>query len=113
MKALEEDAQERYKRKQEREKVAAGLKEKGNEEFRQGNYEKALDFYTQVCSSLVRVYELQFEKIFLMICIRRLDISACTSMVSDHSLLYSHEEASYLYLSRLDSWPWWLSWMSI
>ena len=51
MKALEEDAQERFKRKRAREKVAEGLKEKGNEEFRQGNYEKALDFYTQVGSS--------------------------------------------------------------
>ena len=48
MKAMENDAQERFKRKQEREKVAKGLKEKGNEEFRQGNYEAALDFYTQV-----------------------------------------------------------------
>ena len=51
MKALEEDAQERFKRKRAREKVAEGLKEKGNEEFRTGNYEKALDFYTQVGST--------------------------------------------------------------
>ena len=48
MKALEDDAQDRFRRKQARQKVANGLKEKGNEEFRQGNYESAMEFYSQV-----------------------------------------------------------------
>ena len=52
MKALEDDAQDRFRRKQARQKVANGLKEKGNEEFRQGKYEEALEFYTQVLLSL-------------------------------------------------------------
>ena len=48
MKVLEADAKDRAKRRHEREKIANGLKEKGNTEFKQGNYEQALDFYTQV-----------------------------------------------------------------
>ena len=52
MKALEDDAQDRFRRKQARQKVANSLKEKGNEEFRQGKYEEALEFYTQVLLSL-------------------------------------------------------------
>lgn len=49
MKVVEADAKERAKRKKERMKVAEGYKEKGNNEFRQGNFETALDWYTQVC----------------------------------------------------------------
>ena len=45
---MEADAKERYERKKAAEKVAAGLKEKGNAAFRQGNYEEALDWYDKV-----------------------------------------------------------------
>ncbi|XP_062595259.1 tetratricopeptide repeat protein 12-like [Saccostrea cucullata] len=47
MAAMEADARERAERRKVGEKKANELKEKGNEEFRQGNYEKALEFYTE------------------------------------------------------------------
>ena len=48
MAAVEADAKERAQRRGERMKIAEGYKEKGNVEFRGGNFEKALDWYTQV-----------------------------------------------------------------
>lgn len=47
MAAMEVDARERAERRQAGEKKANELKEKGNEEFRQGNYEKALELYSE------------------------------------------------------------------
>ncbi|KAK3107524.1 hypothetical protein FSP39_016660 [Pinctada imbricata] len=47
MAALEADANERAARRKANEKEANILKEKGNEEFRQGNYNKALALYTE------------------------------------------------------------------
>ncbi|KAJ8316039.1 hypothetical protein KUTeg_006053 [Tegillarca granosa] len=47
MAALEKDAEERYQRKKEARKEADQIKERGNDEFRQGNYEKALELYTE------------------------------------------------------------------
>lgn len=47
MSAMEVDARERAERRQAGEKKANELKEKGNEEFRQGNYEKALELYSE------------------------------------------------------------------
>lgn len=46
--ALEQDAQERYERKKKMTKLANELKEKGNKEFKEKNYEKAIEYYTQV-----------------------------------------------------------------
>uniref|UniRef100_W5LGD5 Tetratricopeptide repeat domain 12 n=1 Tax=Astyanax mexicanus TaxID=7994 RepID=W5LGD5_ASTMX len=46
MKALEEDADERRKRRQVKEELAK-LKEKGNKAFAQGEYEVAVKFYTE------------------------------------------------------------------
>ncbi|KAH3699825.1 hypothetical protein DPMN_074787 [Dreissena polymorpha] len=48
MKAFEADAQARAARREARNKVAEEWKEKGNAEFRLGNFEKALEFYTKV-----------------------------------------------------------------
>ena len=48
MSIMEQDAKERYERRKQNYKIADGLKEKGNEEFKNGNNEKAIDFYTQV-----------------------------------------------------------------
>ena len=48
MAAMESDAMDRAKRRQIRQKEANVIKEKGNEEFRLGNYPTALDHYTQV-----------------------------------------------------------------
>ena len=53
MAALEADANERAARRKVNEKEANILKEKGNEEFRQGNYDKALALYTEVCLYIV------------------------------------------------------------
>ena len=48
MKALEFDANERHKRKQENLKISNDLKEKGNVEYQNKNFEKAIQFYTEV-----------------------------------------------------------------
>ncbi|CAF0754743.1 unnamed protein product [Brachionus calyciflorus] len=45
--ALEKDANERYERKKKATQEANELKEKGNEEFKCKNYEKAIEFYTE------------------------------------------------------------------
>lgn len=45
---MEKDAQERYERKQKNTKLANQLKDKGNIEFQNKNYEKAIDLYTEV-----------------------------------------------------------------
>ncbi|XP_022329619.2 tetratricopeptide repeat protein 12-like [Crassostrea virginica] len=47
MAAMEADARERAERRKIAEKKANELKEKGNDEFRQGNFEKALELYTE------------------------------------------------------------------
>jgi hypothetical protein len=60
MAAVEADAKERAKRKAERMKIAEGYKEKGNVEFRGGNYEQALDWYTQV----VKFHEISLSASF-------------------------------------------------
>jgi len=48
MSVMEADARERASRRAGRIKVAEEWKEKGNVEFRQGNMEKALEYYTEV-----------------------------------------------------------------
>lgn len=48
MKILEKDANERFERKKENNRVANEFKEKGNEQFKLKNYKKALEFYDEV-----------------------------------------------------------------
>lgn len=48
MAAMEADAKERAERRKERETTANTLKEQGNTEFKQGNFQKALELYNQV-----------------------------------------------------------------
>lgn len=48
--ALEQDAKERYERRKQNEKIANELKDKGNSEFSNLNYEKAIEYYTEVMS---------------------------------------------------------------
>jgi hypothetical protein len=45
---MEKDAKERFERRKQNYKIADGLKEKGNEQFKNGYNEKAIEFYTQV-----------------------------------------------------------------
>ncbi len=45
---LESDAKERYERRKLNTKLANELKDKGNVEFQNGNYEKAIEFYSEV-----------------------------------------------------------------
>jgi len=47
MDAIARDADERYQRKQENIKKAKILKEKGNQEMKKKNFEKAENYYTQ------------------------------------------------------------------
>ena len=48
MAAMELDAKERATDKKRRMKIAMELKDEGNQEFKQGNFEKALEFYDKV-----------------------------------------------------------------
>jgi hypothetical protein len=45
---LEQDANERYMRRKEDTRVANELKDKGNAEFKNGNFEEAVRFYSEV-----------------------------------------------------------------
>ena len=56
MQIMEQDANERAQRKQENRRKAELLKQKGNAEFSQKNFQKAIEFYTEV----------KFRLIFLM-----------------------------------------------
>jgi len=48
MSAIEEDARQRAIKKSKLKKEATIIKDKGNEEFKKGNYIKATEFYTEV-----------------------------------------------------------------
>lgn len=48
MQALEDDAKQRFKRRQENLKLSNDLKEKGNEEYQKNNFAKSIEFYTEV-----------------------------------------------------------------
>ncbi len=48
MAVIEADAQERQQRKQKATAEATALKDEGNKYFKQGDYHKAIDLYTQV-----------------------------------------------------------------
>ena len=48
MAAMEQDVKEREQRRQQKKKKATELKDKGNIEFNAGNFEKAVDYYTEV-----------------------------------------------------------------
>lgn len=53
LKAMELDAEERYKRKQENLRLSNELKEKGNVEYQNKNYEKAIEFYSEVFDYMI------------------------------------------------------------
>lgn len=48
LRAIEIDAKQRAERRKKKQKIADELKEKGNIEFKVGNYEKAADYYKEV-----------------------------------------------------------------
>ena len=48
MQAMEADVAERSARKKESKRAATLLKDEGNKEYGAGNYEAAIEFYTQV-----------------------------------------------------------------
>ena len=52
MKIMEKDANERYERKKANQKLANEIKEKGNEQFKLKNYQKALDYYTEAIQTI-------------------------------------------------------------
>ena len=56
MSALEVDAQERFERRKLNEKISNELKVKGNAEFSKGNYEKAIEHYTEVWNKANKVF---------------------------------------------------------
>lgn len=55
LKSLEIDAQERFQRRQENLKISNELKEKGNEKFKQNNFEKSIDYYSEVSNNLIGI----------------------------------------------------------
>ena len=61
MDALEKDAKERSERRKVREKEAQVIKEKGNQAFKDNDFEKALEFYNQVC---IRQCDIDDEECF-------------------------------------------------
>lgn len=52
MAAMEQDAQERYQRKQEARRIANGLKDQANEEFKKGHLDKAVELYTEALTHI-------------------------------------------------------------
>ncbi|KAK0053257.1 tetratricopeptide repeat protein 12 [Biomphalaria pfeifferi] len=52
MAAMEADAKDRAERRKERETTANTLKEQGNAEFKQGNFQKALELYNQAIDQI-------------------------------------------------------------
>jgi len=48
MQVMEQDAKERQERRRENKRKADVLKQKGNAEFAQKNYQKAIEYYTEV-----------------------------------------------------------------
>jgi hypothetical protein len=46
--AMEQDAKERFERKKANQKVSKKFKEEGNQHFKNGNYNEALNLYNQV-----------------------------------------------------------------
>lgn len=52
LKIMEQDAKDRYARKQEARKKADALKLKGNEQFGLKNFDKALEYYTEAINTL-------------------------------------------------------------
>jgi tetratricopeptide (TPR) repeat protein len=48
MQVMEQDAKERQERRRENKRKAEILKQKGNVEFAQKNYQKAIEYYTEV-----------------------------------------------------------------
>ena len=52
MQVMEQDAKERQERRRENKRKAEVLKQKGNAEFAQKNYQKAIEYYTEVFKRL-------------------------------------------------------------
>ena len=50
MSAMEADAQARNERKKKAREEATAIKEMGNKDFQEGDYDKAVEYYTQVSS---------------------------------------------------------------
>lgn len=48
LKSMEQDANERYERRMKNKKISNEFKDSGNKEFSNGNYDKAIELYTQV-----------------------------------------------------------------
>ena len=48
MAAMEVDARDRFEKRKKREKESNIEKDLGNEQFKLGNYEKAIEYYTKV-----------------------------------------------------------------
>ena len=52
MKMMEQDVRERAERRKASEKIAVKLKDEGNELFKEGDYQKAVDKYVEVGKGL-------------------------------------------------------------
>ncbi len=65
MSILEKDANERFERRKENTKLATELKDKGNAEFQKRNYEKAIEFYTEVIFSIV-IFNMEVKEIIFL-----------------------------------------------
>ena len=53
MEAMEVDAKDRFEKRKKREKESNIEKDLGNEQFKLGNYEKAIEYYTKVWAPIL------------------------------------------------------------
>jgi hypothetical protein len=58
---MENDANERYEKRKLNEKLANEFKDKGNFEFAKSNYDKAIEYYTEVCFFFKNVFQESFR----------------------------------------------------
>ena len=85
---LEADAKDRYERRKKNEKLSNELKDKGNIEFSQANYLKAIEYYTEVWKGKEIIF---FLKILLFQGLEKL---------KDNLALYTNRAQAYIKLEK-------------
>lgn len=95
MRIMEKDAEERHARRKKNEKLAMAQKDLGNEEFSKGNYEKAVEFYSEVRMKerieiwivLINVYLYMFQAL---------------SLFKDTTVLWTNRAQAYIKLGEYE-----------
>ncbi len=103
--ALEADAEDRQKRKQQARLEATAIKDKGNKEFKEGNYEKAVEYYTQALRKVKDMTTLWTNRAQAYIKLREYekalkDCDWATRVDENCVKAYVHQGLAYLGLRR-------------